>query len=704
MHPFLGALGKSLREHPLKPWFNPLRGVRARLVRGSPWLEDLYRFPSSLVKVEYVPAEPAATPEELSEEDLFSLFRRFGKIAQILPQPTDSKVSPRYAQLVFPSMRDAIMARNCMHGLAVDEALAGHKQGTRLRLSYEARVKPHSIWNWLTNHPRIVIPAIAALLAGVSVMVFDPIREFFIKMHIRHSLNITDSRIYKWFKSQTGNLTLGRQRGSQHEAMSSVWSHRRDLIEQLRCWLEENSDTFIVITGPRGSGKLEMVRDQSLEGRKNVLMFDSKPIVDARGEAGTIGKLAAAVGYRPVFSWANSVSSMVDLAVQSTTGVKAGFSETFESQLNKILHATAAALKDVALGSQPRKGKESSLSEDAYLEAHPEKRPIVVIDNFLHKSDEMTLVYDKIAEWAASLVQNNVAHVIFLTSDSSFSKPLSKALPDRVFRTLSLGDLDPAAAKHFVLSRLEEDLQQDEDPARAEQSKDGQQAVRRLNLKGLDRSIQTLGGRLTDLEFLTRRIKTGQSPSQACDDIVNESATDTVKMFLYGKTGETDKKWSRQQAWYLIKSLAANPQLRYNQVLLSPTFSSSTTRSASNGEAALESLADAELISIKFSGGRPQTITAGKPLHQAAFGVLVGDAVLKAKMDLGVLGEMAKVESGSIDTVEAELALLGRLPKQTAETGKRIVYLLEKLDASQRRIAQLDNQMGCLKKVLQEDY
>ncbi|POR32299.1 Mitochondrial escape protein 2 [Tolypocladium paradoxum] len=691
------TLLQKLEEQPLRPWFSPFRGIKARLVRGSPWLEDLYRFPSHLIKAEFVPTEPGATPAELSEEILYGLFRRYGKIADILPQAWDSKETPRHAQIGFPRMRDAIMARNCLHGFVITEAMGGGKDGTVLRLSYVKRVKAHSILHWLTSHPRIVIPIIAALIAGVSVIIFDPIRKFFIKAHVQHSLRFTESRIYKWFKSQTDSFTFGRRKNM--EGLSTVWNHRRDLIDQLQGWLDGSSDTFIVVTGPRGSGKVEMVMDQSLAGRKNVLMIDCRPIVDASGEAGTLRRLAGAVGYRPIFSWANSMSSMIDLAVQSTTGVKAGFSETLESQVNKILHSTATALKEVALSGRSSKDTDAALSEDAFLEAHPERRPVIVIANFLHKTEEKTIVYDKIAEWAASIVQNNVAHVVFLTSDTSYSKPLSKAMPDRVFRSISLGDLDHDVAKNFVISRLEGDQRRE---AEAEE-KEGAKPRARPDLTGLDECIETLGGRLTDLEFLSRRIKAGQSPRQAVNEIVGESATDIVKMFLLAKASD-DKKWSTQQAWHLVKALAETPSLRYSQVLLSQTFSSSTTASAADGEAALEALASAELISLKSHQGRPQLIRAGKPLHQAAFAVLVRDRVLRARMDLAALREMATVEARAMAAVEGELALLGGLPRQTSETSGRVTYLLGKLDAGQRRIGELERDMGALKKVLNEEF
>jgi hypothetical protein len=146
------------------------------------------------------------------------------------------------------------------------------------------------------------------------------------------------------------------------------------------------------------------------------------------------------VGYRPVFSWMNSISSLIDLAAQGTIGVKSGFSETLDAQLAKIWQNTSTALKQIALQARKKEDPDANLADDDWLEAHPECRPVVVIDNFLHKNEESSVVYDKMAEWAASLTTSNVAHVIFLTNDISYSKSLSKALPDRVFRQIALGD------------------------------------------------------------------------------------------------------------------------------------------------------------------------------------------------------------------------------------------------------------------------
>lgn len=504
-----GTLKAYLAEKPIKPWFNPFRRVRAFLVQGRPWVEDLNRLPMPRLKVEFLPTSPESSAAELTQETLYSLFRKYGKLAEIVAQPFDSKALPRYAYIDFTRARFATMAKNCMHGFVLVEEAGGGKTGTVLKLSYETKVKAHWIRDWLANHPRVVIPAAAALVAALSVAIFDPVRTFFIRMHITHALNIEDSRVWLWFRSQVNRATdiLKFKQKPAVDNFQAVWEDRQAATEQLRTWLIETADTFIVVQGPRGAGKKELVLDQALKDRPYKLVIDCKPIQEARGDSATICAAAAEVGYKPVFSWMNNISSLIDLAAQGTTGVKTGFSETMDAQLQKIWTNTATALKTIALSHRKKDDKDKNLGDDEYLEAHPERRPVVIVDNFLHKSNENAIIYDKLSEWAAALTTANIAHVIFLTTDVSFSKSLSKALPDRVFRQIVLGDCSAEVAKRFVLNHLDSDTVITES---AEKTLKPSQM--RSDLGQLDSVIDVLGGRLTDLEFLARRIKGGESP------------------------------------------------------------------------------------------------------------------------------------------------------------------------------------------------
>lgn len=165
---------KYLKENPIKPWFNPFQRVRTSLVRGRPWLEDLHRLPSSRLKVEFVPTSAGQSAEELSQETLYSLFRRYGKLVDIKPQPSDSKDIPKYATLQFNKIRRAIMAKNCMHGFVLPASESGEKPGATLKLFYQQTRKAHWIWEWLPNHPRIVFPILLAFFGTITVAVFDP--------------------------------------------------------------------------------------------------------------------------------------------------------------------------------------------------------------------------------------------------------------------------------------------------------------------------------------------------------------------------------------------------------------------------------------------------------------------------------------------------------------------------------------------------
>ncbi|KAH7392838.1 RNA12 protein-domain-containing protein [Pyrenochaeta sp. MPI-SDFR-AT-0127] len=692
-------LQQYMRDEPVKPWWSPWHRMRAKIVKGRPWVEDLMRLPASRLRVEFIPGEagaPATDAVELSQEQLFQFFRPYGKLGDIVMQPPDSKVLPKFAYLDYSSLGKAVMAKNCMHGYQVTEAEGGGKIGTILRLKYEQKIKPRYIREWIFGHPRIIIPIVAALIAGTVAVIFDPIRTFFVKSHITRYLHLEDNKWYQWLKGYATDIIHGRKHDDD-DGYDAIWDDRKANIEQIQTWLMETADTFIIVQGPRGSGKRELVVDQALHDKKLKLVLDCKPIQEARGDSATINAAALSVGYRPVFSWMNSISGMIDMAAQGATGVKTGFSETLDAQLNKIWNTTTAALRQIALDSRHKNDKDAHLGDDEWLEAHPERRPIVIIDNFLHKSQEGGIVYDKIAEWAARLTTTNVAHVIFLTNDVAFSKSLSKAMPDRVFRQISLSDCSPEVAKRFVITHLDADVV-DSPPA-----KDGSPkklpSEHRTDLAELDSCIDLLGGRLTDLEFLARRIKTGETPTKAVHEIIDQSASEILKMYIFGVEDEGGSRhWNAEQAWMLIKALAQKEHLRYNEVLLDDILKT-------GGESVLRALEQAELISI-VSGpnGRPSTIKPGKPVYYSAFKRLTEDKVLKSRLDLAILTNVSKIENATIDKCENELLLLSKLKSQPAQTTGRVNYLLAKMMASQEKVEKYELEMKALKKVLGDEY
>lgn len=167
-------LKEYLKSEKIKHWWSPFDRIHAGRVQGKPWVEDLFRLPCSRLRVEFLPTTPGGEAAELSQEQLYSFFRPYGRLVDIVPQSPDSKVLPKFATIDFSTIRKAIMAKNCLHGLVVREADGGGKAGTILRLAYERRAKTNWIWDWISGHTRIVIPIVAALVAGITVAIFDP--------------------------------------------------------------------------------------------------------------------------------------------------------------------------------------------------------------------------------------------------------------------------------------------------------------------------------------------------------------------------------------------------------------------------------------------------------------------------------------------------------------------------------------------------
>ncbi|KAK7202522.1 RNA12 protein-domain-containing protein [Myxozyma melibiosi] len=694
---------EHVENHTLRPWFNPFRTTRSFVVRGSPWIEDLHRFPSARVRVEFEGAD-------VDQETLYLLFRRYGLIRDITPLSPAVKDLPRYATIQYVGLRSAASARNCLHGFVAPN-------GTKLHIYYDKALKKNMIREWFFGHPRIVIPALAALIAALTVAIFDPIRTFFIKRKITKSYSLTENKFFKYLKEQTTsalnaimtNGGLGRYVRRQNAEMQIGFADRQDVVERLRFLISESPETFIVVQGPRGSGKVDLVREYVVKDGDNTLTIDCQRLVETRTEALFVKELSAQTGYFPVFPWMNSVSSFVDLVAQGLIGQKAGFSETLDAQFKKILENTDTAIKEIAVEAHKHavgvvhpknqnsvdacktmdliasedvdESQSESRSEDFYIGTGI-PRPVIVIEHFLHQRDKHETMYRTMAEWAAGLVAAKVAHVIFVTDDVGYSKLLQEAMPNTVYNTVNIGDAPPDLAKSFVRRQT---------MALPDTGTD-----REDTLKDLDKALEPLGGRMTDLLALIRRISIGETSLQAADEMIRQSSTEIIKRFL--KCG-SDIAWNPEQVWTIVKGLATAEDIRYNQLLADPLF-----KGNSDVIAALE---HAELITVTERDGRPHAIKPGRPIYRAAFKRLIQDKGLYADQEITRLTSIVGVLSAGISKDEDELVKLSALftPKGPAvDVSDRMRFLADDIQVRQKKISQCYKQIEEQKKVMAVVY
>ena len=192
------------------------------------------------------------------------------------------------------------------------------------------------------------------------------------------------------------------------------------------------------------------------------------------------------------------------------------------------------------------------------------------------------------------------------------------------------------------------------------------------------------------------RSVTNRRCAEAVQEIIEQSASEILKMYLLDVDVAT-RNWTPQQAWLLIKQLAKDETLRYNEILLSDVYKD-------GGEKTLQALEQAELISISSSNGRPHAIKPGKPVYLAAFKYLTKDDVLRSRLDLAILTQLIGIENKNIDKFESELRLLADLPGQPKQLLPRINWLLNKSQASHAKVEKYEAEGATLKKTLTEQY
>lgn len=314
--------------------------------------------------------------------------------------------------------------------------------------------------------------------------------------------------------------------------------------------------------------------------------------------------------------------------------------------------------------------------------------PVVVIRNYTTKigSDREELL-TVLAQWAASLAEKQIAHVIVTSDNRENSKRLAKALPSKPLYTIALSDADASGSLAFLKQKL--GYTGMDIAFSAEQTK----CVRRL------------GGRASDLESLIHKMRNGQSVEEAVEEIINQGVSELRKN-AFGDDVDDAKGllWTREQAWKVIRLLSQQPEVPYYDVLVDFPFK--------GDETALRGMEHAELISISTHEGRPSTIRPGKPVFRWVFERLVNDRIFQTTQDIAFNEKMINAAESSIKTYEQELMVLAEVisvePRHwwgfffgmKSASRERARYLAEKMLAAGGKLERLERKNVELKKLL----
>ncbi|WVR05409.1 hypothetical protein IAU60_002424 [Kwoniella sp. DSM 27419] len=303
--------------------------------------------------------------------------------------------------------------------------------------------------------------------------------------------------------------------------------------------------------------------------------------------------------------------------------------------------------------------KAAQAAATADLDAESEQiksLPIVVLKNFAQKTAKGDL-WNVLAEWGASLVENKVAHVIVITEGATATKALTKALPAKPLNSVGLADADESNAFAYVKEKLRgftPATAPSQDPTTpspvVEASSSGTKNIYTLSVDDAAQ-ISKLGGRMVDLETLVYKVRTGASIRDAVEDIILRNTVELRKA-AFGDDSEDAKAlpWNRAQAWRVVKDLASKGEISYAQLLQDFPFKGS--------EQSLKALEEHELVSVTYIDGRASKVKPGKPVFRYAFEALVNDSVFRASCQIDYNAALIAKAESDIRNYETELASL----------------------------------------------
>ncbi|KAJ3728841.1 RNA12 protein-domain-containing protein [Lentinula raphanica] len=707
------SLKKEARNHGgITTWMGS-RTPNVWLVKGSPWTEDIIgRSASGMLKVSF-------EGPDIPEETLYRIFRPYGRIEDItLPTPVPAGTQ-RFSMIHYNRIHSATVARNVIYGLEVPTS--GGR--TRLRISYTSPIEAHVIRDWITNHPRIFLPVLFFLIGTLTYTIFDPIRTLMVEAKLLDWFDLKQFRFYKWLRANT--LERLYTKTDSVPVDKQIWKEREDAQRGIYAYLSDLPSTVTFVHGPQGSGKSTLIASALKSAERKSLIIDCRELSKASSDAQLVAGLAKQTGYWPIFSFLNSMNNLIDLASVGLIGQKAGLSRSVDEQLQQILDTVALALKtvsekqhkqitkkiqakgqgkpadssNIAKGSDNEKANASEVNQkqddqSSSVDAGKKKEndvadiqavealPIVVIRNFAGKAVREDLL-NSLAQWAAKLAENQIAHVIVVSDNRENSKKVAKALQSKPLNFVALYDADEASALAFVQEKLRE-------------------ADDNVKLTSEDRTyVKRLGGRSVDLESLVNKVRTGMGVKEAVEDIISRGIGELRKN-AFGDDAEDAKNlpWTRGQAWTLLNLLSKKAEVPYHQVLLDYPFK--------GDESPLRSMEHAELISIATRDGRPTVIRPGKPVYRWVFECLVNDPIFRATQEIEFNNQLVSIAETTIRSCEEELLKLAEIKHVNGSSiwfgedsaSRRSQYLLKKMMESERKLEGLERKNVELKKTL----
>jgi len=580
-----------------------LRRVRMFEVEGVPFVEDVDSiYPSTRLLIDF-------KGPSLDKETIFRNFRKFGPIVEIKVKKNDDK-----ARIIFKSRRSATSAKICLNDCVID--------GTKITIQYDNLTILNTISHLCTHHPKIILPVAVGGFIVLGYYVLDPIRIFFVINKFTGRYKFNKSKRLRRGRSNWNPAVLVKlleKRRNINE--NKLTEEQEENLQQIEAYLKESPETFILINGPSGSGKSELIQELTKD-INNYVTIDCEALAMQPDSSKMLSNFASQIGVFPTIS-TGVISNLFDTLLMNSLGQKTSSASNTVSKFNEILELLSIAINKI--------NKDLINNDDKNINNHP----VIIIKDYLGKQkSKHQFIYQQLAEWAANITELQAAHVIFVSPNNAALKKLSNNISGRSIKNIIVSDATPQEALEYVKRRM------------------SKEKVDIYDADDLMDALTKIGGRMQDLETYIQKIKTGLSPRDAFNSMIGETVLELRKKGFGEDEEEASKmKWTPIQFWKVVQSLGGdNEEVSYDNLRFHDIF---------NGDDnPIRAMEDNELITVIYKDGRPYSIRAYRPLYRSGFKRMMSDSRFSASMCIATSKYLINNETKKIREQEDELNIL----------------------------------------------
>eukprot|EP00004_Rigifila_ramosa_P024696 TRINITY_DN7236_c0_g1_i3.p2 TRINITY_DN7236_c0_g1~~TRINITY_DN7236_c0_g1_i3.p2 ORF type:complete len:226 (-),score=63.09 TRINITY_DN7236_c0_g1_i3:400-1077(-) len=208
--------------------------------------------------------------------------------------------------------------------------------------------------------------------------------------------------------------------------------------------------------------------------------------------------------------------------------------------------------------------------------------------------DKRPQFWEALLDWAALMVENKVAHVVFVCDGAFADDATNISSIGFKYDVINIDDATPSESLEYVSRNLPPALATPESAAT------------------VGEALKLIGGRLSDLNALIWRIEAGTAPEVAVEEMV-QKAIKRLRLHGLGESQQSSKgmAWTKPQFWWVMERLTEAHEVPYDELLFAPLFRGDHTP--------IQAMARADLITVVQSQDRPKMVRVARPLYVAAF-------------------------------------------------------------------------------------